>query len=138
MLYLWIFGNNVEDTLGHFRFFLFYLVCGLCAGVAQVFSDPNSTVPMIGASGAIGGILGAYLLLFPRARVLTLVFIVIFIKMIRIPAVIILGFWFLIQLLSVGGGSVSNVAFFAHIGGFVAGLVLVKLFNPKSTRKRIL
>jgi membrane associated rhomboid family serine protease len=138
MLYLWIFGNNIEDTLGHFRFLLFYLVCGLCAGAAQVFSDPNSAVPMIGASGAIGGILGAYLLLFPRARILTLIFIVIFIKMVRIPALIILGFWFFIQLLSVGGGAISNVAFFAHIGGFIAGLVLVKLFQPKPVRKKII
>jgi len=136
MLYLWIFGNNIEDTLGHFRFLLFYLVCGLSAGTAQVLSDPNSTIPMIGASGAIGGILGAYLLLFPNARILTLIFIFIFIKMVRIPALIVLGFWFFIQLLSVGGGAISNVAFFAHIGGFLAGLVLVKLFQPRSVGRR--
>jgi membrane associated rhomboid family serine protease len=136
MLYLWIFGNNIEDTLGHFRFLLFYLVCGLSAGAAQVLSDPSSTVPMIGASGAIGGILGAYLLLFPTARILTLVFIFIFIKIVRIPALIILGFWFFIQILSVGGGAISNVAFFAHIGGFISGLVLVKLFQPKQSRSR--
>jgi membrane associated rhomboid family serine protease len=136
MLYLWIFGNNIEDTLGHFRFLLFYLVCGLFAGAAQVLADPNSTVPMIGASGAIGGILGAYLLLFPSARILTLVFILFFIKIVRIPALIILGFWFFIQILSVGGGAISNVAFFAHIGGFISGLVLVKLFQPKQSRSR--
>jgi membrane associated rhomboid family serine protease len=91
---------------------------------------------MIGASGAIGGILGAYLLLFPSARILTLVFILFFIKIVRIPALIILGFWFFIQILSVGGGAISNVAFFAHIGGFISGLVLVKLFQPNPARKR--
>ena len=136
MLYLWIFGNNIEDTLGHFRFFLFYLVCGLFAAVVQIFSDPNLTVPMVGASGAIAGILGAYLLLFPGARVLTLLFFFIFVKLIRIPALIILGFWFFIQLLSVGGGAVSNVAFFAHIGGFLVGLILVKVFQPRRSRGR--
>ena len=135
MLYLWIFGNNVEDTLGHFRFFIFYLVCGLFAAVVQIFSAPDLTVPMIGASGAIAGILGAYLLLFPGARVLTLVFIIIFVKLIRIPAIIILGFWFVIQLLGVGTAA-SNVAFFAHIGGFISGLILVKLFQPGRSRGR--
>jgi membrane associated rhomboid family serine protease len=135
MLYLWIFGNNVEDTLGHFRFFLFYLVCGLFAAAVQVFSDPNATVPMIGASGAIAGILGAYLLLFPGARILTLFFIIIFVKLIRIPAIIILGFWFIIQLLGAGTAA-TNVAFFAHIGGFISGLILVKLFQPGRVRGR--
>ena len=135
MLYLWIFGNNIEDTLGHFRFFLFYLVCGLFAAAVQVFSDPNATVPMIGASGAIAGILGAYLLLFPGARILTLFFIIIFVKLIRIPAIIILGFWFIIQLLSAGTAA-TNVAFFAHIGGFVSGLILVKLFQPQRSRRK--
>jgi len=135
MLYLWIFGNNIEDTLGHFRFFLFYLVCGLFAAAVQVFSDPNATVPMIGASGAIAGILGAYLLLFPGARILTLFFIIIFVKLIRIPAIIILGFWFIIQLLGAGNAA-TNVAFFAHIGGFISGLILVKLFQPGRSRRR--
>ncbi len=135
MLYLWIFGNNVEDTLGHFRFFLFYLVCGLFAAAVQVFSDPNATVPMIGASGAIAGILGAYLILFPGARILTLFFIIIFVKLIRIPAIIILGFWFVIQLLGAGSTD-TNVAFFAHIGGFISGLILVKLFQPGRSRRR--
>jgi len=136
MLYLWIFGNNIEDTLGHFRFLLFYLICGLFAGAAQILSDPTSPVPMIGASGAIGGILGGYLLLFPGARILTLVFIFLFIRLIRIPALVVLGFWFFIQVLSVGRGVISNVAFFAHIGGFLAGLALVKLFQPKPTKRR--
>jgi membrane associated rhomboid family serine protease len=136
MLYLWIFGNNIEDSLGHFRFFLFYLVCGLFAGVAQIVSSPDSTVPMIGASGAIAGVLGAYLILFPGARILTLVFIIIFVKVIRIPALIVLGFWFFIQLLGVGGGADTNVAFLAHIGGFIAGLILVKIFQPPASRRR--
>jgi membrane associated rhomboid family serine protease len=136
MLYLWIFGNNIEDTLGHLRFLFFYLVCGLCAALTQVLSNPNSTVPMIGASGAVAGILGAYLLLFPGARVLTLFFIIIFIKLIRLPAVIVLGFWFFLQLLGVMGGSISNVAFFAHIGGFIAGLLLVMVFQPRWAKRR--
>jgi rhomboid family protein len=135
MLYLWIFGNNIEDALGHFRFFLFYLVCGLLAAAVQIFSAPDLTVPMIGASGAIAGILGAYLLLFPRARVLTLFFIIIFVKLIRIPAIIILGFWFIIQLLGAGTAA-TNVAFFAHIGGFISGLILVKLFQPARSGRR--
>jgi len=135
MLYLWIFGNNIEDTIGHFRFLLFYLVCGLVAGLAQVFYSPNSTIPMIGASGAVAGVLGAYLLLFPGARVLTLFFIIIFIKLIRLPALIVLGFWFLIQLLGLGGAAESNIAFLAHIGGFLAGLVLVKIFQPLRRRR---
>ena len=135
MLYLWIFGNNVEDTLGHFRFFLFYLVSGLLAAAVQIFSVPDSTVPMVGASGAIAGILGAYLLLFPGARVLTLFFIIIFVKLIRIPAIIILGFWFIIQLLGAASTG-TNVAFFAHIGGFISGLILVKLFQPGRVRGR--
>jgi membrane associated rhomboid family serine protease len=135
MLYLWIFGNNVEDTLGHSRFFFFFLVCGLAAGLAQVFSNPSSTVPMIGASGAVAGVLGAYLLLFPRARVLTLFFIIFFIKLIRLPALFVLGFWFFLQLLGVWGGSLSNVAFFAHVGGFIVGLILVKIFQPRSRRR---
>ena len=136
MLYLWIFGNNIEDTLGHFRFLIFYLVCGLAAALAQVISSPSSTVPMIGASGAVAGILGAYLLLFPGARVLTLLFIIIFIKFVRLPALIVLGFWFFLQLMGVRGGAISNVAFFAHIGGFVVGLALVRIFQPKGSRRR--
>ena len=136
MLYLWIFGNNIEDTLGHLRFLLFYLVCGLVAGLAQVFSNPESTVPMIGASGAVAGVLGAYLLLFPGARILTLFFIFIFIKFVRLPALVVLGFWFFIQLLGVWGGSISNVAFFAHVGGFIAGLILVKIFQPRWAKRR--
>jgi membrane associated rhomboid family serine protease len=136
MLYLWIFGNNIEDTLGHFRFFLFYLMSGLFAGVVQIFSDPNSTMPMIGASGAVAGVLGAYLLFFPGARVLTLVFFFIFLKVIRIPALIILGLWFFIQLLNASAGGEGSVAWFAHIGGFLAGLIFVKIFQPRPAKRR--
>jgi membrane associated rhomboid family serine protease len=136
MLYLWIFGNNIEDTLGHFRFLVFYLVCGLSAALTQVFSSPSSTVPMIGASGAVAGVLGAYILLFPGARVLTLLFIIIIIKLVRLPALIVLGFWFFLQLMGVMGGAMSNVAFFAHIGGFLVGLILVKLFRPGWSQRR--
>ena len=136
MLYLWIFGNNIEDTLGHFRFLFFYLFCGLSAAIAQVLSTPTSTVPMIGASGAVAGVLGAYLLLFPGARILTLFFIIIIVKLIRLPAVIVLGFWFFLQLMGVMGGSISNVAFFAHVGGFVVGLVLIKIFQPQRSKRR--
>jgi membrane associated rhomboid family serine protease len=136
MLYLWIFGNNIEDTLGHFRFLLFYLLCGLAAALAQVLASPGSTVPMIGASGAVAGVLGAYILLFPGARVLTMLFIIIFIKFVRLPALIVLGFWFFLQVLGVMGGAITNVAFFAHIGGFTVGLMLVKIFQPRWSKRR--
>ena len=136
MLYLWIFGNNIEDTLGHFRFLTFYLLAGLSAALIQVLSDPQSTTPMIGASGAVAGVLGAYLLLFPQARILTLMFIFFFIRMIRVPALVVLGFWFLMQLLGVTSGAETGVAFFAHIGGFVAGLVMIKVFQPRRARRR--
>ncbi len=126
MLYLWIFGNNIEDALGHFRFLLFYVVCGLIASFLHISIYPHSTIPMIGASGAIAGILGAYLLLYPKARVHTLIFFIFFIRIVRLPAALLLTFWFVIQILnSVQGG---GVAWYAHIGGFIAGLVLVKPF----------
>ncbi len=140
MLYLWIFGDNVEDTLGHFRFVAFYLLAGVGAAAAQTFMNPESRVPMIGASGAISGVLGAYLLLFPHARVLTLVTIGFFIRFIHIPAVLVLGFWIVVQLvfglLSVGsGGEEAGVAWFAHVGGFVAGILLLFLFRPRGTSR---
>jgi len=125
MLYLWIFGNNVEDALGHFRFVLFYLVSGLAAAVVQFSFDPGSSVPMIGASGAVSGILGAYLLLYPRARVKTLIFIVIFITTVEIPAVVLLTIWFFVQIAFSHG---QGVAWFAHIGGFLFGLITIKIF----------
>jgi membrane associated rhomboid family serine protease len=137
MLYLWIFGDNVEDRLGHFKYLIFYLLVGYIASFAHIFSYPQSDVPLIGASGAIAGVLGAYLILFPRAKVLTLIFLFIIIQVVPIPAVIFLGFWFLLQLLS---GTVSmadqggqSVAFWAHVGGFVAGMLLVKLFAMRKT-----
>jgi membrane associated rhomboid family serine protease len=122
MLYLWIFGNNVEDVLGPLRFLLFYIICGLAASLTHIAFHPLSRVPMIGASGAIAGVLGAYFLLFPGARVLTLVFLFFFIRIIPVPAGLVLGLWFIMQVLNVGLG--GGVAWFAHIGGFVAGLVL--------------
>ena len=132
MLYLWIFGNNIEDFLGPFRFIIFYLLSGLGASLTHIVFYPNSQVPMIGASGAIAGILGAYLILYPGARVLTLVFLFFFIRIVPIPAAIILGIWFLAQLLNVGLG--GGVAWFAHIGGFLIGLGLIKLYMNRRRR----
>jgi membrane associated rhomboid family serine protease len=130
MLFLWIFGNNVEDSMGHFRFAAFYLLGGLVATFAQVAVDPSSTSPTLGASGAIAAVLGGYALLYPRARVVTLIFIIIFVTVIELPALFVLGVWFLLQLAEAssqplhGGG----VAYFAHIGGFVFGLLVIRLF----------
>ena len=129
MLYLWIFGNNVEDVMGHGRFVVFYLLCGILAALSHAITDPTSTIPMVGASGAISGVLGAYMLLFPRAHVFVLMP---GIGMTRVAAGIVLGMWFLMQLLSGGmsiGGPGGGVAFFAHIGGFVAGMVLIGFFK---------
>lgn len=132
MLYLWIFGNNIEDLLGPLRFLLFYIVCGVVAALSHVLTDPGSIVPTVGASGAVAGVLGAYLIVHPRARVLTLVFLGIFIRPMLVPAALVLIFWFVLQIfsgfLSLGAGALGGgVAWFAHIGGFVAGMVLVKL-----------
>ena len=139
MLYLWIFGNNVEDATGHFRFFVFYLVCGLGAAAAQIAVNPRSEVPMIGASGAIAGVLGAYMLMFPRARVLTLIPIFIFIRLVYLPAIVVLGLWFLYQILlsSSAQRSGGGVAFFAHIGGFVCGMVLIWFFRRRRPVRRV-
>jgi len=136
MLFLWIFGNNVEDTMGRLKFVVFYLVCGLVAGAAQVAIDVDSTVPTIGASGAIAGVLGAYILLFPRARVLSVIPIFFFLQLIYVPAWVLLGVWFGIQLLQgvLSVGQQSGVAFFAHVGGFVAGLLLVWVFTTPKAR----
>jgi membrane associated rhomboid family serine protease len=137
MWYLWIFGDNVEDRLGHGRFIVFYLLCGIAAAIGQIATDPASTVPTIGASGAIAGVMGAYFVLFPRSRVLTLIPLIIFWDVIELPAVFLLGFWFLLQLVSVGSitGSASGggggVAFAAHIAGFVTGLAGVFLFRKR-------
>lgn len=132
MLFLWIFGDNVEDVLGHFKFVLFYLGSGLVASMAHISMEPSSLTPMIGASGAIAGVLGAYFLLFPRAQVLTLVFLIFFINIVRLPAVIFLGLWFLFQILSSGSG--GGIAWYAHIGGFVAGAAVIMIFRPKIRR----
>ncbi|HSB72262.1 MAG TPA: rhomboid family intramembrane serine protease [Candidatus Methylomirabilis sp.] len=135
MLYLWIFGNNVEDAMGRVRFVIFYLLSGLGAALAQILVNPASRIPMVGASGAISGVLGAYLLLFPQARVLTLIPLGLFTQVAEIPALVVLGFWIVVQLLNglltfnfEGGG----VAFFAHIGGFVVGMLLVGIFKRRA------
>ena len=137
MLYLWVFGNNIEDVCGHGRFILFYLLCGLAAAFAQALPDPDSQIPMIGASGAISGVLGAYLVLFPHARVYTLVPIG-FVFFVQIKAGWLLGFWFVFQLLSGFGANPAEggVAFWAHVGGFVAGVPLIWLLRDKSYRPR--
>jgi len=136
MLTLWIFGNNVEDALGHGRFLAFYLVAGVAAALAQTVAAAVSgdvLVPMVGASGAIAGVLAAYLVLFPHARVLTLVFIVVFVQLVHVPAGIFIGIWFLLQILSVIFGGNPGVAVFAHIGGFVAGYLLVRVVGRRPT-----
>jgi membrane associated rhomboid family serine protease len=141
MLYLWIFGDNVEDTLGRTRFLLFYLASGATAAVAQALMSPTSRVPMVGASGAISGVLGAYLLLFPYARILTLITFGFFVRFVHIPAIVVLGFWNVLQVLngvvtfSMIGGEGGGVAWFAHIGGFVAGMALVFVFRPRGTAR---
>ena len=133
MWFLWLFGNNVEDSMGHLRFIAFYLLTGLAAALGQVIADPDSIVPMVGASGAISGVMGAYLVLYPRVKVYTLVPIFIFFTSIALPAWAMLGYWFVLQLVSglFSSGEMGGVAFWAHIGGFVAGVVLVKLFARK-------
>ncbi len=133
MLYLWIFGNNVEDAMGHGRFVLFYLLCGVAAVLAQAVPAPDSTIPMIGASGAISGVLGAYLLLYPHARVLVLIPLGFFSRMLYLPAMLVLGFWFLMQLLStfLADPNQPGVAFGAHAGGFVAGMLLIPVFKRR-------
>lgn len=142
MLYLWVFGNNVEDQMGHFRFLIFYLLCGVLAGIAQYFFAPGSTVPSLGASGAIAGVLGAYVLRFPRARVLTIVPIFIIFFTVRLPAIVFLGIWFIQQafygVASLGapanvGMENGGIAYWAHAGGFVVGAVLGPLFGLFST-----
>ncbi len=131
MLYLWIFGNNIEDVLGKVRFIMFYLVCGVIAAMCHVYMDSGSRVPMVGASGAISGILGGYMVLFPKARVKTLVFLGILVTIIRIPAAILLLLWLGLQIFSsIASGNVGGgVAWMAHIGGFVAGMILILPFK---------
>jgi membrane associated rhomboid family serine protease len=138
MWYLWIFGDNVEDRLGHGKFLLFYLLCGFAAALTHVLLNPRSSVPCIGASGAVAGVLGAYLVCFPFARIVTLVPIFFFIQLIEIPALVLLAFWFVLQFFSgalsiavtaqTGGG---GVAWWAHVGGFLSGMVLIKVHSPR-------
>lgn len=131
MLYLWIFGNNVEDAMGHVKFIIFYFTCGVIAAFSQVLPDPTSTIPMIGASGAISGILGAYLMLYPKAKVLVVVPLLL---MTYLPAGLVLALWFALQIVSsyFSGDAEGGVAWGAHIGGFVAGMVLVVFFKKKT------
>jgi membrane associated rhomboid family serine protease len=123
MLYLWIFGDNIEDAFGVIGYVLLYLGAGLVAATAQIAIDPTSVIPVIGASGAVAGVLGAYLVLYPRARVRTLLFVFYLIRVIELPALIVLGSWFALQVINVLGGAGGNVAWFAHIGGFIAGML---------------
>jgi rhomboid family protein len=135
MWFLWIFGDNVEDVLGSFRYALFYVACGLGAAAIHFFTAPNSQVPTLGASGAIAGVLGAYLVLFPRARVVTLVPIFFYLQLMELPAVLVLGLWFLLQLLSgsatIGAAVSGGIAWWAHVGGFLAGMLLILLVRPR-------
>ena len=144
MLYLWIFGDNVEDRMGHGRFLVFYLLCGTAAALAQTFTNPESAVPMVGASGAIAGVMGAYFVLYPRSKVVTLIPIIFFFQIVEIPAIFFLGIWFLMQLVN-GMGSImattarqpgGGVAVWAHVAGFVAGLGGVLIFR-RPERQRV-
>ena len=137
MWYLWIFGDNVEDRLGHGRFIVFYLLCGVIAALGQIAIDPESTLPTIGASGAIAGVMGAYFVLYPRSRVLTLIPLIIFWEIIELPAIVLLGFWFVMQLFSAGTIAITastgggGVAFAAHVAGFVIGMIGGLLFRKR-------
>ncbi len=135
MWFLWIFGDNIEDSMGHFGYLAFYLICGIGAGLAHTFANLGSTVPSVGASGAISGVMGAYIVLYPNARVLTLVPLVFFFFTVQLPAFVILGYWFLIQFLSgmatAGGPSTGGTAWWAHIGGFLVGIALVHVFRRR-------
>lgn len=134
MLFLWVFGNNIEDSTGRIRFVVFYLACGIAAALAQAFFSPGSRIPMVGASGAISGVMGAYMVLYPRTRVHVLIFLGIYVNTVAVPAYLMLAYWFFLQLLG-GlpglGKDLGGTAFLAHVGGFVAGVVLIKLFQNK-------
>ena len=132
MLYMWIFADNIEDNLGPVKFIIFYLLSGIGAAMTQVLIDTQSQVPMVGASGAIGGVLGAYLINHPKAKVLVLIPFGFFSQLIKIRALYVLGFWFILQFISSGGG----IAYAAHIGGFVSGMILILFFNKKLPRKK--
>ena len=144
MLYLWIFGDNVEDRMGHGRFLVFYLLCGVAAALAQTITGPDSVVPMVGASGAIAGVMGAYFVLYPRSRIVTLIPIFFFFQVVEVPAILFLGIWFVMQFLSgigsivnsIPGGAMGGIAFWAHIAGFVAGISGVIVFR-RPERQRV-
>jgi membrane associated rhomboid family serine protease len=145
MLYLWIFGDNVEDRMGHGRFLVFYLLCGIAAALAQTVTNPDSVVPMVGASGAIAGVMGAYFVLYPRSRILTLLPFFVFWQLIEVPAIFLLGIWFLMQFLSgvvgsivtaTAGEAAGGIAFWAHVAGFVAGISAVWIFR-RPERQRV-
>ena len=144
MLYLWIFGDNVEDRMGHGRFLVFYLLCGVAAALAQTITAPDSVVPMVGASGAIAGVMGAYFVLYPKSRIVTLIPLFFFFQVIEVPAILFLGIWFVMQFLSgvgsivttAGGGPAGGVAFWAHVAGFVAGISGVIVFR-RPERQRV-
>ena len=141
MWFLWIFGDNVEDRVGHGRYLVFYLLCGTIAGLAQAFSDPTSTVPTIGASGAVAGVMGGYIVLYPQSRILTLLPLFIFIQLIEVPAMVFLGLWFVLQLfggvgslMTTGRDTTGGIAFWAHVAGFGVGALLIKVFaRPERT-----
>ena len=137
MLFLWVFGNNIEDRLGKVRFILFYLICGLAAALAHVYGNTGSAIPTVGASGAVAGLLGAYLILFPRARITTILPLFIIWQVIKVPAVVVLGLWFVSQFLIGAGQQLggAGVAWLAHVGGFLAGIILIIPFGGR--RKRI-
>ena len=139
MLFLWIFGDNVEGALGHIRFAVFYILCGIGAAAGQIFVDINSMVPMIGASGAISGVLAAYMLRYPRARIHTFVFLLVIFTTVRVPAFIVIGIWFATQVMSgigaLGVDTGGGVAWFAHIGGFIAGVLLERFYNFTKIKK---
>jgi membrane associated rhomboid family serine protease len=143
MLYLWIFGDNVEDRMGHARFIVFYLLCGVAAALAQTFANPDSPVPMVGASGAIAGVMGAYIVMYPRSRIVTLIPIFVFIQLVEVPALIFLGLWFLLQFISGVGSAAQSpdaglsggIAFWAHVAGFVAGMAAVHAFRRKERQR---
>jgi membrane associated rhomboid family serine protease len=144
MLYLWIFGDNVEDRMGHGRFLVFYLLCGVAAALAQTITVPDSVVPMVGASGAIAGVMGAYFVLYPRSRIVTLIPIFFFFQVVEVPAIFFLGIWFVMQFLSgvgsivssISGGAAGGIAFWAHVAGFVAGISGVVVFR-RPERQRV-
>jgi membrane associated rhomboid family serine protease len=142
MLYLWVFADNIEDRLGHFKFPIFYLLCGFGASLAHIFANPTSSVPSIGASGAIAGILGAYFILYPKSRVITLVPILFFIQIVELPAFLFLGIWFLMQFfngvltLGLGTAQAAGIAWWAHIGGFLSGIFFILLLKGKKHQRR--